>query len=51
MEVKEHFHNRFKETNFRRPKLDGVAFSHLLEEEMDNLQAPLSIEEIKEVVW
>lgn len=43
-EVKEHFHKRFKESNFRRPKLDEVTFSQLSEEEKDNLEALFSIE-------
>jgi len=50
-EVKNHFEERFQETNFNRPVLDGVEFKQLSEEEKMELEEPFSEEEVKEAIW
>lgn len=51
VEVKNHFHNCFLESEECRPVLDGIHFSQI--SDLDNAEsiAPCSLEEIKEVVW
>lgn len=51
MEVYSSFKNKFIERKYSRPKLDGVKFSILSNAESYFLEAPLQLEEIKEVVW
>jgi hypothetical protein len=48
--VSSFFHNHVASPAMCRPKLDGVTFPRLSEEENVNLIAPFSLEEIKEVV-
>ncbi|XP_058774615.1 uncharacterized protein LOC131648899 [Vicia villosa] len=49
--VKGHFEEKFKESCFDRPLLDGVFVNSLSEEERRSIEVPFSIEEIKGAVW
>lgn len=49
--TKIYFEDRFREENICRPVLDGVSFRSISEANNDFLTAPISVEEVKEVVW
>jgi hypothetical protein len=48
--VKEFFSDHVSSTPWERPKLDGVPFDRVTEEENRRLVAPFSLEEIEVVV-
>ncbi|KAI5442800.1 hypothetical protein KIW84_011722 [Lathyrus oleraceus] len=50
-EIRGHFEARFKEPNFHRPTLNGVAFNQLFVEDMISLELPFEEEEVNDVVW
>ncbi|MCI10933.1 LINE-1 reverse transcriptase like, partial [Trifolium medium] len=49
-EVTSYFRNHFASSPWRRPKLDGVAFPNISEEENSLLTAPFPLEEIEDAV-
>jgi len=50
-EIQNFFENRFHETEFGRPKLDGVQFKQLSLLENSRLLAQFLEEEVKEAIW
>lgn len=50
-EVKFHFEDIFKELIPLRPLLEGIHFNQILNVDKVALEAPLYLEEVKEVVW
>ncbi|CAI8592500.1 unnamed protein product [Vicia faba] len=50
-EVRRHFFEKFKESNFNRPLLERVSFSVVSREERNSLKVLFSYLEIKEAVW
>lgn len=49
--MKEHFEEKFVETNSGRPLLDGLVLRPMSMNDSISLEAPFSEEEIKEAVW
>ena len=43
--------DRFKETNWNRPRLDGVPFRNLRDEDRLELEKRFELQEIKEAIW
>ena len=50
-EVRNFFHQRFLESDFSRPTLDGVAFQTISQQQNNFLVAPFQEEEVKEAIW
>ncbi|GKV35410.1 hypothetical protein SLEP1_g43679 [Rubroshorea leprosula] len=50
-EIANFFENMFKEENCERPKLEGISFQQITEQENASLVAPFSEDEIKAAVW
>ncbi|GKV29201.1 hypothetical protein SLEP1_g38147 [Rubroshorea leprosula] len=50
-EIANFFENMFKEENYERPKLEGISFQQITEQENASLVAPFSEDEIKAAVW
>ncbi|XP_058784197.1 uncharacterized protein LOC131658967 [Vicia villosa] len=49
--VRNHFEDKFKEDCFNRPLLEGIAFKSLSVDQACSLEAPFTLEEIREAVW
>ncbi|XP_050890611.1 uncharacterized protein LOC127096024 [Lathyrus oleraceus] len=49
--VFDHFNCTFKDPNLRRHKLEGVCFKKLYVEDKVNLEAPLFLLDIKDIIW
>ena len=50
-EVRNFFSQRFQESDFSRPTLDGIPFQTISQHQSNMLVAPFQEEEIKEAIW
>ncbi|GKV12050.1 hypothetical protein SLEP1_g23252 [Rubroshorea leprosula] len=50
-EIANFFENMFKEENCKRPKLEGIGFQQITEQDNASLVAPFTENEIKAAVW